>query len=284
MGIARGTIVLLGTWLAVAVVSGQEEGVGHQLGNHTPQGANAARAARAVEFLRRLDTNGNGMIEEEEATGVQRQLLERILGRNGIAVKFPVSIEQVVQAMNSAARSAGNAATGGGSPPAVAGSSPAAGPPMAGAAQVAGSRVLELQPPVPGFNTPRLPPVPGFGASPGKLANPPVVGDTTTPPDNPPGISPSSNSSESAPGKAPAHKSGRFLTAKERLPPGLPDWFLQKADSDGQVSMAEFTSHWTPEKVREFESYDRNHDGFITAAECLQTEKEKQSASRRPNR
>ena len=60
----------------------------------------------------------------------------------------------------------------------------------------------------------------------------------------------------------------------------MPDWFIQKADADGQISMAEFTSQWTPEKVREFESYDRNHDGFITAAECLQTEKEKQSARR----
>ena len=113
-------IVLLGTWLAVSVVSGQ--------------GAGAPRLARVGEFLRRLDANGNGMIEEEEATGLQRQVLERILSRSGITVKFPISIEQVMQAMTSAVRSEGNAATGGGSPPAVAGSAP--GPPTAGAAQV----------------------------------------------------------------------------------------------------------------------------------------------------
>lgn len=271
MGIARGTIVLLGTWLAVAVVFGQEEGAGRRHGNYAPQEAGPARLARVVEFLRRLDTNGNGMIEEEEATGFQRQVLERVLSRNGIKVKFPISIEQVMQATTSAARSEGNAATGGGLPLAVVGVGPAPRPPTAGAGQVAGVGGTELQPPVP-----------GSGAPPGNVAEPPVGAASTTAPVNPPDISPSSNSGESAPGKALVRKSGRFLTAKERLPQGLPDWFIQKdADGDGQISMAEFASEWTPEKVREFESYDRNHDGFITASECLQTEKEKRSASRR---
>jgi Ca2+-binding EF-hand superfamily protein len=68
----------------------------------------------------------------------------------------------------------------------------------------------------------------------------------------------------------------RFSTATERLPSGLPDWFLQKdADADGQVSMAEFATEWTDAKVAEFRRYDLNGDGVITAAECLAVEKAK---------
>ncbi len=62
----------------------------------------------------------------------------------------------------------------------------------------------------------------------------------------------------------------RFLTAAERLPPGLPDWFYEKdIDLDGQVSMAEFTTDWTEAKVDEFFYYDLNRDGIITPEECL---------------
>jgi hypothetical protein len=39
------------------------------------------------------------------------------------------------------------------------------------------------------------------------------------------------------------------------------------------VSMAEFAEEWTPEKVAELERLDLNHDGVITAAECLKAEK-----------
>ena len=65
------------------------------------------------------------------------------------------------------------------------------------------------------------------------------------------------------------NKSGKWSTAAQHLPKGLPDWFLKKADADGQITMAEFTDRWTPELVAEFEKYDLNHDGIITAAEVL---------------
>jgi len=62
----------------------------------------------------------------------------------------------------------------------------------------------------------------------------------------------------------------RFLTAAERLPEGLPDWFYEKdVDLDGQVSMAEFTTNWTEAKVEEFFYYDLNRDGIIVPEECL---------------
>ena len=36
--------------------------------------------------------------------------------------------------------------------------------------------------------------------------------------------------------------------------------------------MAEFATEWTPALVAEFNRYDLNHDGIITAAECLKVE------------
>ena len=62
----------------------------------------------------------------------------------------------------------------------------------------------------------------------------------------------------------------RFLTATERLPPGLPSWFTQSdRDGDGQVKMSEYASSWNDEKLMEFSKYDTNSDGLITPAECL---------------
>ena len=88
------------------------------------------------------------------------------------------------------------------------------------------------------------------------------------------------DSATSGSAKPISRKSGRFLTPKERLPKGLPDWFLQKdADGDGQVLMAEFATDWTPGAAAEFARYDLNRDGIITAAECLKVEKRSTSKS-----
>ena len=62
----------------------------------------------------------------------------------------------------------------------------------------------------------------------------------------------------------------RFLTAHERLPSGLDDWFTEKdQDADGQVTMSEFASSWNATKVEEFTKLDANNDGIITAQEAL---------------
>ena len=82
-----------------------------------------------------------------------------------------------------------------------------------------------------------------------------------------------SPSGASDPAMPPRPKSGRFRTAKELLPSGLPDWFLRIADDDGQVPMAEYAETWTPDQAARFFQYDLNHDGVITAAECLKAEK-----------
>jgi hypothetical protein len=69
-------------------------------------------------------------------------------------------------------------------------------------------------------------------------------------------------------------KSGRSLSPLERLPKGLPSWFLRlDVDADGQVTMAEFSRDWTPETADQFDRYDLNHDGVITPEECLKVER-----------
>jgi len=65
----------------------------------------------------------------------------------------------------------------------------------------------------------------------------------------------------------------RLLTAIERLPDELPEWFTEKdANGDGQVTMAEYENDWTDAKAEEFARLDPNNDGVITPRECLAAE------------
>lgn len=65
----------------------------------------------------------------------------------------------------------------------------------------------------------------------------------------------------------------RFLHPHERLPKGLPEWFVRKdANGDGQISMAEFSTSWTAGKRHEFNEADINRDGFIVPGESLQAQ------------
>lgn len=71
-------------------------------------------------------------------------------------------------------------------------------------------------------------------------------------------------------------KSYRFLTPTERLPKGMPDWFIKNdADGDGQIMMVEYTSNWTESTAAEFAKLDLDGDGIITPEECLALEKPK---------
>ena len=81
-----------------------------------------------------------------------------------------------------------------------------------------------------------------------------------------------SNSSSLA-GSSPGPQAGRirrFRTPAERLPAGLPSWFMEKdTDQDGQVRMSEFASLWSDATAADFARSDLNGDGIITAKECL---------------
>jgi hypothetical protein len=74
---------------------------------------------------------------------------------------------------------------------------------------------------------------------------------------------------ETSLGDGASRKSERFLTAKERLPKGAPDWFVDAdEDGDGQVLMAEYTDRWTESKAKEFAGRDLDGDGVITPREA----------------
>jgi Ca2+-binding EF-hand superfamily protein len=57
------------------------------------------RSERLEEFLGKLDANGDGAIDADEATGGQKLVLERMLGAAGVEVKYPLSIRQVRKAL-----------------------------------------------------------------------------------------------------------------------------------------------------------------------------------------
>jgi len=70
-----------------------------------------------------------------------------------------------------------------------------------------------------------------------------------------------------------AKKSYRFRSPQERLPQGLPEWFVRKdADGDGQVTMAEYSQAWSDSLAEEFAKYDLNGDGVITPEEALKAQ------------
>lgn len=51
------------------------------------------------------------------------------------------------------------------------------------------------------------------------------------------------------------------------------NWFTERdTDRDGQVSMSEYASEWTDARLAEFNLYDRNLDGVITADESVSPE------------
>ena len=61
-----------------------------------------------------------------------------------------------------------------------------------------------------------------------------------------------------------------FFVPRDRLPKGLPSWFLiRDADGDGQVTLAEYAPDVSASSIREFARYDGNGDGVLTPQEYL---------------
>ena len=58
---------------------------------------------------------------------------------------------------------------------------------------------------------------------------------------------------------------------QERLPDGLPEWYMSRdTNADGQIRMSEFsTSQWSEKTLAEYYQFDLNKDGVITPGECL---------------
>lgn len=71
-----------------------------------------------------------------------------------------------------------------------------------------------------------------------------------------------------------------FASLSRKLPEGLPGWFAEKdVDGDQQISMAEFSKSWTDSLVAEFQGFDLNGDGLVSAQECLAAVRNGASAS-----
>ena len=237
----------------------------------------ARRMARTKDFLKTIDTNGNGMIDPDEASDAQaKPMLDRIFSRLGKEPHYPMAISEILQGVDASYRARGN--TGGGGTSTVGGSPSPNGPPSATPAAGGGSSNSStsnlVTPGVSGSAAVNLTTAPPSGEAAPSQASASVPAGSVPAGSVPAGSVPAG--SPPADAKPAPRKPGRFLTARERLPKGLPDWFLEKdVNGDGQVTMAQFTDNWTPEKVAEFARYDLNHDGIITAAECLKVEKAK---------
>jgi hypothetical protein len=208
--------------------------------------------------LTALDVNKNGQIEAEEADDTAKMILGRYLPA---PLQFPIAIADVVKAAEA------KYANGGSSAPSA--STPAASAPAASAPA----------------GTPTAPPsTPPASTSPSQPSTTPAATTPSAGSASPaaPSTSPAPSASPSMPGtRGPGPSASsttqkprtKWSTAAERVPKGLPSWFLSKMDADGQITMANYTNNWTPEAVKQFEKYDLNHDGIITAAEVLKVEK-----------
>jgi len=90
---------------------------------------------------------------------------------------------------------------------------------------------------------------------------------------------PSNGAAEDATQLAP-RRDRRFAA---RLPAGLPDWFDDRdGDGDGQLTVREFAPAGTATRLGQFADYDANHDGVVTADECLRAIKRPSSGTEPP--
>jgi hypothetical protein len=239
-------VVAATSWMA-AGVSGQSP----QLQGGGTEEVLQRRAERVGEFLRRLDTNRNGMIDADEVSDGQKALLKRMLSSSG-EVKYPLDINQALEAHMKSYRAlvtpSDSGGAGGANTPTKAASPPTVPAGAKPASNSAGSAVAPF--------SPRSETAPAASRAATASVSGPAPANVT-------------KSQSTSPRKA-----IRFLTPHERLPKELPDWFKTRdADGDGQISMAEFAADWTPAKVAEFLRLDLNNDGIITPDEFLKDEK-----------
>jgi hypothetical protein len=123
------------------------------------------------------------------------------------------------------------------------------------------------------------------------LPQPPaVIFQPVTPADTPPAsvageqagtAAPSEGDSDAAsaankktPGKGQeteaARRARKYYVAPSALPPGLPDWFIERdTNGDGQLTLDEFAPGGSSAERRQFALYDKNGDGVITPDEVV---------------
>ena len=167
----------------------------------------ADRLTNMQTSLKNIDTNGNGIIEADEAaTDTAANQLDRIFSRMGKDPHYPIAIADILKDYEANLRGRNtNRSTGGPTPAASTSSGTASGSDR-------GSRF-------------------------GYVGGLPSQTGTATP-----AVQSIGGIASASDPKPAAKKPARFLTARERLPKGLPDWSLEKdVNGEGQVTMAQFT-------------------------------------------
>lgn len=65
-------------------------------------------------------------------------------------------------------------------------------------------------------------------------------------------------------------RDSKFFVPSNRLPAGLPDWFIAKdIDGDGQLTVGEYSPTSNSQELADFAKLDANGDGLMTAKECV---------------
>ncbi len=74
-------------------------------------------------------------------------------------------------------------------------------------------------------------------------------------------------------GRKKLRRSRRFYVRSSRMPVGLPAWFVEgDTNGDAQMSLAEFSAKWSSSELDQFDTFDHDGDGMITARECARGE------------
>ncbi len=223
-------------------------------------------------FLRRLDTNGNGMIDAEEVAGDQKSLVEGMFRRAGIELKYPIPVSRILAAMTDSSRRSHS--DGAARPPQGRARGPRPIIPRQGhpsAARLSQNR--------------RSRRCPALDRGRGRTKSGPTASSSEPAASAPPSTSSPSSPSPSAgkPGEPQRRRQrqrpiragppARFglVSYRQGTPPRRPARLVpakgpqrRRTDHDGRV-----LAERTPEIAAEFERFDLNHDGIITAAECL---------------
>jgi Ca2+-binding EF-hand superfamily protein len=116
-----------------------------------------ARVARTEEFLQRMDTNKNGMIDADEVNGPAKYIMDRMSERLGKPIQYPVSISQLKQLAIAAYTAQSNGAAPSSPPPSASSStSPSTKPgtPVSGMLNAPSSMAFGTTASVPGFGDP----------------------------------------------------------------------------------------------------------------------------------
>ena len=237
-------IVFLFVVFTAAPLLGQRRG--DDRGRWGPPRSDEQSLERYQSYLNAMDTNHNGQIDANEAEGGRGYMVRRLAERANVEAKFPLSISQVRDGLNKSVEK-----------------------PEEKKKEESGT------PLVPGFGEPQeeLPPLVKFGE------RPPIKKAAPEKPKEKPRHSHETEEDKKPhPSPTPEPRTYRFRSAIERLPEGIPEWFIQKdANGDCQVSMSEYSSNWTLSLVDQFRKYDLNQDGLITPIECLKGEDKPES-------